>query len=215
MRSLIDLGVDGHHHRLSGQIARSRCRKRDDAALRVLTGRSHRGERSEPSFLQVLDRRHDLFARVHHERPMADDRLVDRLAGQHEERRVLVASMRSVAGAVEVHELRRARRRAPLTVTPPRSTRDARRMPVRHASSTRVARVSRTSQTSIGVKVMRRALRRRRTRRRSRARARRRRQARRRESAPRDRLVAGRRHLVLRRQVDPELHHLERAAARA
>ena len=71
---------------------------------------SGRREARETSFLQIADRRHDLLAGVHHERTVARNRLVDRRAGQDEERRIgrsIEPHVRS--RAIELHDCRSRR----------------------------------------------------------------------------------------------------------
>ena len=65
---------------------------------------------AEAPAVEVGDRLRDLGLRVHHERTVADDGLVDRLAAQDQQRRVAVRLDRDVVAlAVEQHDLRFAR----------------------------------------------------------------------------------------------------------
>src|SRR6185437_12449159 len=95
---------------------------------------SCRRQLAEPPFAQVLHRCRDLLARVHHERPVARDRLVDRLAGEHEKRRVLGGPEPHLAPrAIELHDLRGPRRMRAVDLQRAAKQRDRRRVPLRQA----------------------------------------------------------------------------------
>jgi hypothetical protein len=96
----------------------------------------------------------DLAFRVHHERAVADDRLLDRRAAEEERRRVLVGVDDDArARAVEEPDLRAADGSEPFTRSAPRSTTSAVVCPSGTAISACAPARQAESPTSIGVNV--------------------------------------------------------------
>ena len=65
----------------------NRSRARTRARIPLATTASGEGlHRPELAAAEILHRLHDLFARVHHERAVADDRLVEGLTAEQQQR---------------------------------------------------------------------------------------------------------------------------------